>query len=158
MDVERWFLELREPMFRYLRTMGCPHAVAEEITQETFFRLHIEAADGPPIQDVRAWLFRVARNLWIDHQREIQRYSADGHDGGHSDSRLDPEQQLLQRERIRLFRDEVQRLPTLQRKCVNMKAQGLRYHEIAAALDIPMTTAVDCVRRAVKRIARRFAN
>ena len=37
--VEHWFLELRDPLFRYLRSMGCHHSPAEEITQETFLRL-----------------------------------------------------------------------------------------------------------------------
>jgi len=48
------------------------------------------------------------------------------------------------------------RLPELQRVCMQLKAQGLRYHEIAVALDISMTAAVDCVRSAVKRLGRRF--
>jgi DNA-directed RNA polymerase specialized sigma24 family protein len=47
------------------------------------------------------------------------------------------------------------RLPKLQRECVYLKSRGLRYHEIAATLDISMTVAVDCVRQAVKRLKTR---
>jgi RNA polymerase sigma-70 factor (ECF subfamily) len=161
-EVERWFFELRDPTFRYLRTLGCPHSVTEEITQEAFLRLHGGLRDGPRVRDVRAWVFRVARNLWIDHQRERQRYSTSAQDEGasadvaQSDSGTDPEQRLLERERMLLIESEVRRLPELQRACLRLKAQGLRYHQIAAALGISMTRAVYCVRRAVKRIQRRF--
>jgi RNA polymerase sigma-70 factor (ECF subfamily) len=155
---------LREPVFRYLCTLGCPHSVAEEIAQEAFLRLHGILRDGSQIKDVRAWVFRVARNLWIDNQRERQRYwttrpdESDRPDLARSDTAPDPEQQMLQHERIRRIEREVRRLPDLQRECMHLKAQGLRYHEIAAALGISMTTAVDCVRRAIKRIGRRLSD
>jgi RNA polymerase sigma-70 factor (ECF subfamily) len=163
-EVERWFLELRDPIFRYLRTLGCRRSPAEEITQETFLRLHRALQDGLQVKDVRAWVFRVARNLCIDNRREHQRHRTAARDEGdpldaaHSDSSPDPEQQVLQSERMRLIQEYVLRLPELQRECMYLKAQGLRYHEIAVALDIPMTAAVDCVRQAVKRLSRRFSD
>jgi DNA-directed RNA polymerase specialized sigma24 family protein len=52
----------------------------------------------------------------------------------------------------------MRRLPDLQRECMQLKAQGLRYHEIASVLGIPMSTAVDAVRQAVKSLGRRFGN
>ena len=81
-EVERWFLELRDPVFRYLRSLGCRHSLAEEIAQETFLRLHRGLRDGLQVNDVRAWVFRVARNLWIDNRREHQRYWTTGQEQG----------------------------------------------------------------------------
>jgi RNA polymerase sigma-70 factor (ECF subfamily) len=161
-QIERWFLKLREPVFRYLRTLGCRHSLAEEITQEAFLRLHRALRDGLEVNDVRAWVFRVARNLCIDSRREHQRHWATDRDEfgrldiAHSRLTPDPEQQVLRRERIRLIEKEVMRLPELQRECMHLKAQGLRYHEIAVTLGISVTAAVDHVRRAVKRLGRRF--
>jgi len=158
--VERHFVEWRDPLFRYLRTLGCRQTLAEEIAQESFFRLHRALRDGMQVNDARAWVFRVARNLCIDNRREQQRYwstDRDVQELPYSDNAPDPEQQVLDSERLRLIGEQVMRLPKLQRQCMYLKAQGLRYHEIAAVLDIPMTAAVDCVRRAVKRLARRFS-
>ena len=154
-QVEQWFLELRDPVFSYLRTLECPRQLAEEITQETFLRLHRALRDGLQLKDVRAWVYRVARNLCIDSRREKQRYWTTEPDDS-TDSTPDPEQRVLRRERIRLINEEVMRLPELQRECVHLRAQGLRYHEIAVALGIPMTAAVDCVRQAVKILGKRF--
>ena len=151
-------------MFRYLRTLGCRHSLAEDITQETFLRLHLGLRDGLHVSHVRGWVFRVARNLWIDSQRAGHHNRPRGHaetddrSEAQRDSAPDPEQKVLQHERIRLIEQEVLRLPKLQRECMNLKAQGLRYHEIAVVLDISMTAAVDCVRRAVKRLGKRLGD
>jgi RNA polymerase sigma-70 factor (ECF subfamily) len=158
---ERWFLELRDPVFRYLRALGCRRSLAEEIAQEAFFRLYVASKAGLRIKDARAWLFRVARNLCIDHRRERRRYwttareEEDRLDLLPADTAPDPEQQALQRERLRLVAQQVLRLPKLERDCLRLKAQGLRYHQIASALGIPMTAAVESVRRAVKRLGKR---
>jgi len=158
-EVERWYFELHDPLFRFLRTMRCRRAVAEDITQETFLRLNRALLEGAEIHDVRAWLFRVARNLYIDSQREDQRYdvtTGDVRELIRPDPVPDPEQRLLRLERSRWIAREVLRLSVLQRECLRLKAQGLQYNEIAALLGITMTTAVDHVRYAVKRLGRRF--
>ncbi len=110
------------------------------------------------VKDVRAWVFHVARNLWIDSRRELLRdSSARASLLPRGDSAPDPEQQLLDRERERRIKREIARLPPLQRECVCLKAQGLRYHEIAGALGVSMSAAVDAVRLAVKKLARRLS-
>ena len=116
---------------------------------------------GLLIQDVRAWLFRVARNQWIDSQRERQRYwtnlSADAvAAGNYRDGQPNPEQELMRGEQTRRISEEVSLLPELQQKCLRLRAQGLRYHEIAAVLGIAMTAAVDHVRHALARLRRTF--
>jgi RNA polymerase sigma-70 factor (ECF subfamily) len=158
-EVERWFLELRDPVFRYLRALGCPHSQAEEIVQEAFLRLHRNLYEGLQVSDVRAWVYRVVRNLWIDTRRDHQRYwmphvESERPALSYRDPAPDPEQQLLHLERIRLIGKVVSRLPKMERTCVRLKAKGLRYHEIAAVLGISMTAAVDSVRRAVRRLER----
>jgi RNA polymerase sigma-70 factor, ECF subfamily len=161
-EVERCFVEFRDPVLRYLLTLGCRHSVAEEIAQEVFLRLHQTLKGAIAVNDARAWLFRVARNLWIDNWREHRRYSAPARDEDrqpdwtHRDSAPDPEQQAIAGEHLRLIEEEVRRLPELQRRCMRLRAEGLRYREIAATLGIPLTAAVDSVRRAVKRLGRLF--
>mgnify|MGYP004682448527 FL=1 len=55
----------------YLFLQGLTHSepLAEELTQETFFKAldGLKNFDGK--QDVRAWLFTVARNCYYDHCR-----------------------------------------------------------------------------------------
>lgn len=157
-EVERCFLEFRDQVFRYLRALGCEHSSAEEITQETFLRLYRILQTGPRVNDERAWVFRVAKNLYIDCRRKRQRFVTPCDEDGNTQDRtpshtgLDPEQQALQRERIQMIETEVLRLPELQRECMHLRAQGLRYREIAVALDISLSAAVECIRSAVKKL------
>jgi len=145
-------------VFRYLRALGCEHSIAEEITQEAFLRLYRTLQTGPRLNDERAWVFRVAKNLYIDCRRENHRFAMACDEGANTQNRtpsgaeLDPEQQALQRERMRMIETEVLRLPELQRECMHLRAQGLRYREIAGALDLSLSAAVECIRSAVKKL------
>ena len=157
-EIERWFLEIRIPLFRYLRTIGCSPSLVEEIASETFFRLYRALGDGVQIKDARAWLFRVARNLWIDSRRDQKRFLAlDHHEQRHISPVPDPEKRALDRERRQLVAAEAALLPELERRSLELRAHGMRYREIALTLGIPMTVAVDCVRRGVKTIRKRLA-
>lgn len=153
--VERCFLQFRDQVFRYLRGMGCEHGIAEEITQETFLRLYRAMQTTAGVNDERAWAFRVARNLYVDSRRESQRYRKDDggvEERGPADSGLDPEQIMLHREREQRIEAAVLELPELHRECMHLRAQGLRYREIAVALDISLSAAVEYIRSAVKRL------
>ena len=159
-QIEDWYLELRGPLLRYLHALRCPHPLAEEIAQETFLRLQRALLEGVQMTDVRAWMFRVARNLSIDSLREEQRFEPSAHDGAsrlvRSDGAPDPERQAIEGERMRLLARRMARLPRTERECLRLRAAGLRYREIAEVLGIPMSAVVEYVRRAVRRLGRRF--
>ena len=53
----------------FLRRMGASTEVAEELVQETFVRLVRHAPRLADDTRVGAWLYTVARNLWISHRR-----------------------------------------------------------------------------------------
>jgi len=67
-----WFETFQIPLYHYLyRTSGSREA-AEELLQETFYRAMLSLR----LQDtklIRAWLFKVARNLLIDWLRRKER-------------------------------------------------------------------------------------
>ena len=141
--------------------MGCRHSLAEDIAQEAFLRLHQTIRSGSQIKDTRAWLFRVVRNLWIDNRRELRYWIADGNgydrpEPAHATLAADPEGALIRREQIRLINKAMLRLPALDRRCMQLKAKGLRYQEIATTLDISVTAAVEGVRRGVRRVVKRL--
>lgn len=63
-------------VWRYLRTLGCDSALAEDLTQDTFL-----AVLQKPFQDYNAaataaYLRRVAYNLFISHQRRNGKVTA----------------------------------------------------------------------------------
>ncbi len=65
----------QERIFRYVRSRVYDHHLAQDLTGEIFTRmvtsLHQYENSGYPFT---AWLYRIARNLIIDHQRRENRY------------------------------------------------------------------------------------
>ena len=149
------FTELREPVSRYLLAIGLGPLEAEEVVQETFLRLCQHLAANGTHANVRGWVFRVAHNLARDEYRRRQRRPAESFgdrtvllERG-ADPGATPEQQLIARERIRRLEAALERLPAHQRHCLHLRAEGLRYREIAEVLDAGVSTVAAWVHKAL---------
>ncbi len=72
MDMDTIYRLYFRDVFLFLKGLTANDGLAEELTQETFFRAlkGLEHYDGK--QDVRAWLFTVARNACYDHCRRAK--------------------------------------------------------------------------------------
>jgi RNA polymerase sigma-70 factor, ECF subfamily len=159
--VQALFEQLHIPVFRYvLRRMRNPGR-AEEVAQETFLRLFRYLKEGRSVDNPRAWLFTVANNLAIDGSRDDS-YIQDLDETTWKkieDTRLDaadPEKLALHGERLERLRSIVLNLTPLQRECLHLRAEGLRYREIAELMDMSISTVADAVRRATLKISREF--
>ena len=63
------FDQLAPGVLRYLRRLTGSRSAAEDILQETFLKLHVQLTQQVELQNVRAWVFRVATNLARDRER-----------------------------------------------------------------------------------------
>lgn len=158
--VKQYFEQLREPVFRYLITTFSVSSQAEEITQEAFLQLYRCLKDGQTIQNVRAWIFRVAHNLAIN-QIKSRQFIEPVDDAGwdelqHSlaDKNLNPEQTLLQKEKLNRLRKAISRLTLVERECLNLRTKGFRYREISEILEIGTTTVADTLYRVIEKLAK----
>jgi RNA polymerase sigma-70 factor (ECF subfamily) len=153
--LERYFEDHYEAIYRFLRSCGAVEAMAEDLSQEAFLRLHHHLAENRPTQNVRAWLFRVAYRMWIDRLREGQREATAPGSAWELWSHVlrDPapgvEQELLARERHEWLRAAILRLSQLERQALHLRADGLRYREIAEVLGIGYWSVVEALRRAL---------
>lgn len=60
-------------IFGFLRRLEGSTEDAEDLTQEVFLRV-LKALDGYEERQLeRAWVFRIARNVWLDHRRARSR-------------------------------------------------------------------------------------
>jgi RNA polymerase sigma-70 factor (ECF subfamily) len=155
-----YFEELRLPVFRYLMRKTHNTGRAEDLTQETFLRLCRHLLDNKPLQNPKAWLFTVANNLVIDFARsdgnaiDLDERNWREIEESRSAMESDPESLLIQNERLTRLKMAVLNLTPLQRECLHLRAEGLRYREIAELLAISVSTVADAVRRATVKLAR----
>ena len=155
------FDELRAPVCRYVISLGLSPHDADEVAQETFLRLHRHLAErGARDEDnLRGWIFRVAQNLAHDQRRRAVPRAADSledsNEARHAvDTRDGPEQQLLQDERFARLHAAMQALPPRQQQCLRLRAEGLRYREIAEVLGVAVSTVAETIHQALARLGK----
>jgi RNA polymerase sigma-70 factor (ECF subfamily) len=64
------------------------------------------------------------------------------------------EERLIEKEWLESFRQAVDHLSERQRICLELRAQGLRYRDIAEILGIRISTAAEFVRRGIEELKK----
>ncbi len=118
--------------------------VAEDAAQETFIRAWSRLASFRVDASLRNWLYRIALNTATDMLRKEKRIlPGDVDDFYLADPQPGPEGIYLQEERTALVQNAISSLPDASRAVLVLKEyEGLSYHEIADALDIPIGTVM----------------
>ncbi len=161
-QVTALFDELRTPLYRYVLSLGLSPHDADEVAQETFLRLHRHLlSDGVPADDgpLRGWVFRVAQNLAHDQRRRAGPRAAHSLEESAAarqavDRQEGPEDRLLTDERAARLHAAMQSLPARQQQCLRLRAEGLRYREIAEVLHVSVSTVADLVHQALAHVRR----
>jgi RNA polymerase sigma-70 factor (ECF subfamily) len=154
-EVTRAFEDAREDIYRYLLTLGLPPAQAQEATQEVFLRLYLSLQDGAQIDNTRAWIFRVARNLGLDMRAKHQPLPiVPALEAVLRDTARSAEADLLERERMKQLTGAWKTLSPQQRECLQLRAEGLRYREIAQTMGITISSVREFLSRAILRLQR----
>jgi RNA polymerase sigma-70 factor (ECF subfamily) len=154
------FEQLHLPVYRYLLRKTHDTGRAEDLMQETFLRLCRHLGDDKPLENPKAWLFTVANNLAVDVARsdgnsiDLDERNWREIEESRSAMQSDPESLLIQNERLDRLQMAVLNLTQLQRECLHLRAEGLRYREIAELLETSVSTVADAVRRATVKLAR----
>ena len=159
-EVVALFDELRDRLLRYLLALGLSAHDGEEIIQESFLLLFQHLQSGKSRENLRGWIFRVARNLALK-QRTANHFTVirtvqfeDRLPPEHFDPHPNPEQQLQSKQRQIRFLAVVEALSELDRSCLYLRAEGLRYREIAKALDISLGSVAASLARSLAKLTR----
>ena len=125
---------------------------AEDLAQEVFIRVYRAREEYVPSAKFTTWLFRIATNLALnslrDHRHQKLEISmdapvtADAEDGDEkpfevADKHPTIEQELVEKDRKKMIRHAIEKLPEKQRAAVLLhKYQELDYAEIAKILSV----------------------
>lgn len=154
-QVARLFEEARDDVYRYLLTLGLHPPQAQEAAQEVFLRLYVTMKGGEEIRSPRAWIFRVAHNLGLKIRAKENSQPFDpAFEAKLPGREPNPEESLLDNERMARFHGAIGSLSEQQRRCLFLRMEGLRYPEIAAALGISASAVGEFLRRAIARIRK----
>jgi RNA polymerase sigma-70 factor (ECF subfamily) len=155
-EVEAFFDNFHDSLMRYLHSFDLEIQDAEDVIQEVFLALFRHLRAGKPRTNLKGWIFRVAHNIGLKRHRKTRRlhhtFGAEQNIELRLDPECDPEQQLLNDQRRRRLLAVVRALPDRDRECLSLRAEGLRYREIAHVLGISVGTVATVLERSLRRL------
>ncbi len=135
---------------------------AEDLTQDILIRVYQNLksyrADSGSFQN---WIFRVARNLIIDHYRQVRRYPQAG--GSEEleamnikDEKVpNPQRKVEQAEARKFLQDGLQSLaPELKEAIILRDLEGIAYSDMAGMLNVPEGTVKSRINRGRLELAK----
>jgi len=138
-------------VYRYAYWLSGSADEADDITSETFARAWVGREDIRT-ETVKAYLFAIARNLYLKGLRRTNRQTA--FNPRQADPKSTPEQQVESRLELDRALALVQTLPEVDRAAFLLRIQHeLPYDEIARILQLPLTTVKVKIHRARLKLA-----
>jgi RNA polymerase sigma-70 factor (ECF subfamily) len=151
-DVTALFEQFRRPLFRYLLFLGLNTHDAEEVIQEVFLALFQHLKNQKSRANLRGWIFRVAHNQAMRIRRSAPVLDENLVD--QMDPEPNPEQLALTNQRQRRLSAVLHALPEQDRACLSLRAEGLRYREIAGILNISLGSVAQSLSRSISKLER----
>ncbi len=152
------FDQFRDPLLRYLSNFGLALPDGEEIVQDVFLLLYRHLQREKSRENLRGWLFRVAHNLALKRRYRTRREFEMRTEACALEPAVDPnpnpETQLATSQHQERLLAVIEALPEHDRRCLFLRAEGLRYREIARILDISLGAVSGSLARSLARIAR----
>ncbi len=139
-SIESFYREHARAVFAFLLSLSRDRTVAEDLTQDTFVKA-TRSLSGFRGGDPKAWLFTIARSVFIDHTRKRRPEPAEA-----VDRPADPDRNL--EERV-LIDATLSRLPDRQRMALLLVDHaGLSYSEMADVVGTTPDAAKGLLHRA----------
>jgi RNA polymerase sigma-70 factor, ECF subfamily len=153
------FDEFRARLLRYALSFGLSVHDGEEIIQDVFLSLYRHLQLGRSRKNLRGWLFRVVHNLSLKRRCAVHRVLETLHwDCSLMEKQIDlapnPEERLAEAQRHDRLRAVLQALPERDQSCLHLRAEGLRYREIADVLGMSLGAVSISLTRSLARLER----
>lgn len=140
-------------VYLYLYSLCHNHALAEDLMQETFVKalLSVDVSE----EEILPWLFRVARNLYIDVYRKECRRSFDEPDENQPCEDVGMLERLIQDERNRQLYRAILRLSEMEKEAVILYwFSGLSQEEVGRLLQLSHGNVRVILYRAKKKLKK----
>ena len=129
---------------------------AQEVVQETFLRA-LRYFDSYRGSDAKAWLFAILRNTcstWRSHRRQTgATESFDERTHSPQTAMQDPEQEMIDADRLVSLRQYIEMLPLEYREVLIMRElEEMSYRQISEVMSIPVGTVMSRLSRARRRL------
>ena len=156
--IQNGLIELLPELRRFAYSLTCDRDAADDLTQSALERALTKASAWDSSRPLKFWVFRIARNLWLDQLRaEKVRGNIEDIDDEGVDIADDRLAAMHTTQELREVTDKMRELPEDQRAVLALVAvEGYSYKEAAELLDIPVGTVMSRLSRARKTLIEHF--
>ncbi|QED47898.1 sigma-70 family RNA polymerase sigma factor [Cytobacillus dafuensis] len=155
MDLDEVYKAYVKDLYRYLLSLSKNHFTAEDLVQEAFYRAYIQLEDYE-INNIKAWLFKVAYNAFIDFTRKNKKEIIENKNIQLVDM-LSPEKKLLEKESFELLMNEITSLNDKEKHVLLLcDLNQLSLKEAAEILDLNLNTLKSHLVRGRKKMIERI--
>lgn len=153
--IRHQMVQLLPRLRRYAIALAGSAADGDDLVQDTVERALKSLHTWEPGTRLDSWMFRIAKNRFIDKQRTAKRHPVAGSDVLEvADPALDGEREIEARSSLRSVVKALQELPDEQRHAVALVlVDGLSYRDAADLLEIPIGTLTSRISRARESLA-----
>ena len=152
-------LPLKNQLFRLALRITLNRFEAEDIVQDTLIKVWNRRSDWEDIDSIEAFSLTICRNLSLDRikKKENDNNSLEDVKGVEPLSSSNPQDRMIQADRVNLIRQIVDSLPEKQRSCMQLRDfDGKSYKEIAVILDITEEQVKVNIFRARQAVKQRY--
>lgn len=152
-------LPLKNQLFRLALRITLNRFEAEDIVQDTLIKVWNRRSDWEDIDSIEAFSLTICRNLSLDRikKKENDNNSLEDVKGVEPLSSSNPQDRMIQADRVNLIRQIVDSLPEKQRSCMLLRDfEGKSYKEIAVILDITEEQVKVNIFRARQAVKQRY--
>jgi RNA polymerase sigma-70 factor (ECF subfamily) len=147
-------------LYNYAMILTRNQAEAEDLVQETYLRALPAMERLRADSNIKSWLFRILRNVWLNQLRKLRTDPQMIHidaDGSAAADPVDPGKHsydaYVSKLETKRVRAAIEQLPTEFREIILLREfEELSYQEIAALLDCPAGTVMSRLARARSRL------
>ncbi len=147
MEVEVLYGMFYKELLAYCKAMTQGRSSAEDLVQETYLRAltHWNDVEDLSRSQCRAWLYKTARNLYIDQMRKLSREVSE-----EEELKALPFEEDLSQSAVRQL---VARLPNTERLLFSMRYfEGYNSQELGKLFDLPAATVRSRLASAKRRL------
>ena len=132
-------LPLKNELFRLALRITLNRVEAEDIVQDTLIKVWDRRFEWENIDSIEGFSLTVCRNLSLDRLRKKENSNDSLEDVNIAEpvASSNPQDRMIQEDRVSLVRQIIDSLPEKQRSCMQLRDfEGKSYKEIAQVLDI----------------------
>lgn len=153
------FTRYFQAVYNFALTLSSDPAQAEDITQEAFIRAHKNLPSLGPPWNFHAWVFRLARNYFIDQIRKDRDLLPLKEDAQVISPGPGPERERISQDAADSVHSALEMLPVRQREILVLRElQGFSYAEIGEILNLSSSNVKVSLHRARSAFAETYGN